>query len=227
VCGHTDTLLLCVVQITFAGIKFLCTQINARGIQKVRSILGCFLCATGNTAEARSYCSSRSDNDMLRVSFNCNPLMPSECDVNMVATPRTSNINAQSCSNFRNSYPTVSKDHCLSTLHVLFVCGCGWASLPVFINNTGSAAFKHFGPLVHTSLRQTVSVHTWQSTVDGSCTFHSFRHQAIHCCMLLLVLGANLLWCTHFYATLTRHRLQLNHTRSMSPSDLQLQHDQA
>jgi hypothetical protein len=83
------------------------------------------------------------------------PFVPSECDVKMLA-PRTSNINAQSCSNLRNSYPTVFKNLCLSTLHVLFVCGCGWASLPVCINNAGSAAFKHFGPLVHTSLRPTV-----------------------------------------------------------------------
>jgi hypothetical protein len=78
----------------------------------------------------------------------------------MVATqkfaPRTNNINTQSCGNFRNSYSTVSKNHCVSTLHVLFVCGCGWASLPVCINNTDSADFKHFDPLVHTPLWQTV-----------------------------------------------------------------------
>jgi hypothetical protein len=91
--------------------------------------------------------------------------------------PRTSNINAQSCSNFRISYPTVSKNHCWSTRLVLFVCGCGWASLPVCINDTGSAAFKHFDPLVHTSLWQTVLSILGSQLSMNLCTFHSFRHQ--------------------------------------------------
>jgi hypothetical protein len=37
-----------------------------------------------NTAEARSYCSSRSDSDMLRVWFSC-PCVPIECGVKMTA----------------------------------------------------------------------------------------------------------------------------------------------
>jgi hypothetical protein len=47
---------------------------------------------------------------------------------------------------FRNSCHTFSKNHCLSTLHVLFACGCGWVSLPVCVNND-STVFKHFDPL--------------------------------------------------------------------------------
>jgi hypothetical protein len=88
------------------------------------------------------------------------PFVPSECGVKMVATlkfaPMTNNINAQSCSNFRSSYPRVCKNNCLITLHILFVCGCGWVSLPVCINSTSPAAFKHFDSLIHTSLWQTV-----------------------------------------------------------------------
>jgi hypothetical protein len=41
----------------------------------------------GNTAEDWSYCSSRSDSDMLRVWFSCSPLVPSECGVKMVVYP--------------------------------------------------------------------------------------------------------------------------------------------
>jgi hypothetical protein len=51
--------------------------------------------------------------------------------------------NVQSCS---SSYTTVSKNHCLSTLYVVFVCGCEWASLPVCINNNGSAAWNFQPP---------------------------------------------------------------------------------
>jgi hypothetical protein len=63
-----------------------------------------------------------------------------------------SNINAQSCSNFCNSYPTVSSNHCLRFAHLWLWMGI----FTVCINNTGSAAFKNIDPLIHTSLWQTV-----------------------------------------------------------------------
>jgi hypothetical protein len=44
----------------------------------------CFM--IGSTAEAWSYWSPRSDNDMLRVWFSCSLFVPSECGVKMVAT---------------------------------------------------------------------------------------------------------------------------------------------
>jgi hypothetical protein len=81
-------------------------------------------------------------------------------------TPRMKNINTQSCSNFHSIYPTASKKHCLSKVHILFICGCGFTSLPVCIN-TGSTAFKCSDPLVHTSLWQTV-VHTWHPVFNRS-----------------------------------------------------------
>jgi hypothetical protein len=54
-------------------------------IYKVKAILEYVRCIIGNTAEAWSYCSSRSDGKMLRVWFNCSPFMPSECGVKMTA----------------------------------------------------------------------------------------------------------------------------------------------
>jgi hypothetical protein len=38
---------------------------------------------TGNNAEAWSYCSSRSDSDMLLVWFSCFPFVPSKHGINM------------------------------------------------------------------------------------------------------------------------------------------------
>jgi hypothetical protein len=73
-------------------------------------------------------------------------------------------------------------------LHVLFICGFGWVSWPVCIN-TGLAAFKHFDPLIHTSLWQTVLSTLGSQLSVGLCPFHSFRHQKLHHC-ILLVLGA-------------------------------------
>jgi hypothetical protein len=51
----------------------------------VRPILEYFLRMNDNTAEAWTYCSSRSDSDILRVWFSC-PFVPSECGVKLVAT---------------------------------------------------------------------------------------------------------------------------------------------
>jgi hypothetical protein len=57
-----------------------------RGIPNVGAVFEYFRCMIGNAAEARSYCSSRSDSDMLRVWLSCSPFVPSECGVKMVAT---------------------------------------------------------------------------------------------------------------------------------------------
>jgi hypothetical protein len=43
-------------------------------------------CMIGNTAEVWSYCSLRSDGDMLRVWFTCRPFVPSEHGGKMFAT---------------------------------------------------------------------------------------------------------------------------------------------
>jgi hypothetical protein len=60
-------------------------HIFTKKIKKVRVILECFRCIIGNTAEAGSCCSSRSDGDMLRVWFSRRPFVQSEHGVNMTA----------------------------------------------------------------------------------------------------------------------------------------------
>jgi hypothetical protein len=75
--------------------------LNTKEIQKVRAILEYFRCMIGNTAEAWSYCSSRSDCDMLRVWFTYSPFVQSEHGVNVTAplkVPRISNM--QQCVGF-------------------------------------------------------------------------------------------------------------------------------
>jgi hypothetical protein len=96
-------------------------------------------------------------------------------------------MNTQPLSNFHSGYSVVSKNHCLGTLHVFFHCGCGWASLRVCIGSTDSAAFKHFGPLVHTSLWQTVLSILSRELSWISTFFHFFVHQETHCCTFLVV----------------------------------------
>jgi hypothetical protein len=54
-------------------------------IKKVRAILEYFCCVIGNTAEAWSCCSSRSDRDMLRVWFSCTLFVPIEHGVKVTA----------------------------------------------------------------------------------------------------------------------------------------------
>jgi hypothetical protein len=103
-----------------------------------------------------------------------------------------------------------SKNHYFSMLHVLFVCVCAWASLPMCINNTGSVAFKYFNPLVHSSL--------WQKVLFLQTPKYA------HC--MLLVLGANLTWRSHFMSCSLCTNGQLNHIHSMPPSDIKLQHGQ-
>jgi hypothetical protein len=104
-------------------------------------------------------------------------------------------------------------------VHVLFECG--WTSLPVCINNTGSAAFKHFDPLMANS-----SVHTWQSVVNGSLplSFLGTKRRTIASCLSLLQTCSGAVIFTP--CSLGTGGLQLNHTCRMSPCDLELQHDQ-
>jgi hypothetical protein len=98
---------------------------------------------------------------------------------------------------------------------------------PVCINNTGSAAFKHFDPLVHTSLWQTVlSILGGQLKMD-LCLFHSFRHQErtiVGCLSLVQTSSGAVIFAT---CSLGTNGLQLNHTCSMSPPDLELEHGQS
>jgi hypothetical protein len=54
-------------------------------IKKVRAILEYFRRMIGNTAEAWSCCSLRSDGDMLRVWFSCSSYVPCEHGVKMAA----------------------------------------------------------------------------------------------------------------------------------------------
>jgi hypothetical protein len=49
----------------------------------VKAIMEHFRCMIGNTAKAWSCYNSRSDGDMLRMSFNCSPLVLRECGVNL------------------------------------------------------------------------------------------------------------------------------------------------
>lgn len=91
--------------------------------------------------------------------------------------PRTNNINAHSSSNFHSSYHTLSKNHCFSTFHVLFICGCGLGSLPACMNYPGLASFKPFHPLEHTSLQQTVPSALGIQLSTELCPFRSFPHQ--------------------------------------------------
>jgi hypothetical protein len=79
--------------------------------------------------------------------------------------PRMSDINAKFCNNFCNTCLAVSKNHCFSTLHVLFICGREWPSLSA-CTTTGSAALKHFDEIVHLIVAN-ISVRSWQPTVDG------------------------------------------------------------
>jgi hypothetical protein len=105
-------------------------------------------------------------------------------------------------------------------------CGCGWPSLPVCIDNTGSAAFKHFDPLVHTTLLRTVLSILGSQLSMGLCPFHFFRHQKTHDCMLLLLLQTSSGAGIFTPCCLGTDGLQLNHAHSMPPSDLELQHDE-
>jgi hypothetical protein len=56
-----------------------------KGIQKVTAMLEYFRFVIGNTAEACSWCSSRSNGDILRVWFNFSPFVRSEHGVKMTA----------------------------------------------------------------------------------------------------------------------------------------------
>jgi hypothetical protein len=125
-----------------------------------------FCCMTGNTVEARSYCISWAESDMQQVWFICSPYVVNECAwrwlLHQMFAPRTSNSNAQSCSNFHNSYPTV---HCLIMQRGVLTC-----------------------------LHQTTN----EVVIFTPCSL-----------------------CTH-----THTHTQLNHTYSMSPPNLELQHKQ-
>jgi hypothetical protein len=131
--------------------------------------------------------------------------------------PNTSNINAQFCSTFHSSSPTVSKNHCLNLLHVLLICG--WASLPVCTSNISSAAFKHFDSHL---LWQTVLSVLGGQLLTELCAFHSFSQQkctTAHCLSLVQTSKAAAIFTP---CSLSTNRLHLNQSRSMPPSDHEL-----
>lgn len=81
---------------------------------------------------------------MLRVWFSGNLFVLSKCGVNVVAKLEVCVKGEQhSHSVFHKilHYITVPQNHYLDTLRVLFICGRGRATLPVYIT-AGSAAFK-------------------------------------------------------------------------------------
>jgi hypothetical protein len=82
-------------------------------------------------------------------------------------TPRMSNTNAQFWSSFCNSYPTVSKNCCMSKRQVLFICELG-GLLCLSVSTTLVWMLLNVDPLVHISLWQKSSVLAWQSIVIGS-----------------------------------------------------------
>lgn len=128
-----------------------------------------------------------------------------------------------------SSLTAVSKNHWFSMVHVLFVCGYGWAFLPVCINNTNSAVFKHFNPLVHMSQWWTVLILGSQLLKDLCPFIPSDTKNCIICittCCLSLVQTASAA-VIFMSCSLCINRLQMNHTRSMSLSDHELQHYQA
>lgn len=147
---------------------------STRGVQKVREILEHFRCMTGNTGEFGSHCSAETRRQWhSALQFGCSPLVPSECSCCTGGLhTKDDHINARSCSSFHSSYRTVSKNHCLSTLHVLFVCGA-----PTCQHR--QQRFGCFWTFRSTRTHFTVtdsSVHTWQLSMD-LCHFHSFRQK--------------------------------------------------
>jgi hypothetical protein len=54
-------------------------------MKRISAVLGYFCCMIGNTTEAWSYCSSRTDSDMLKVWYMCSLFLLSECGVKMIA----------------------------------------------------------------------------------------------------------------------------------------------
>jgi hypothetical protein len=138
--------------------------------------------------------------------------------------PRMSNSNTQSCSNFCNSYLTVSKNHCLSTqwcslvnvdrLPYLSASTMVCMLLNILIHSHILHCGKEFHPYF--------SVNCWWNL----CPFHSFRHtkKCTTACCLYMVDTSNT--AVIFTSCSIGTNGQLNHIHSMSPSDLYLQHDE-
>jgi hypothetical protein len=88
----------------------------------------------------------------------CPVSVASRCLLHQRFSLRISNINAQSCSSYRNSF----HQSLLEQAPHLFVCERERVSLPICFK-TGSAAFKHFEPFAHTS--------SWQTLLSIPMTF--------------------------------------------------------
>lgn len=134
--------------------------------------------------------------------------------------PRMSNTNAQFWSSFCNSYPAVSKNCCLSTHQVLFICELG-GLLCLSVSTTLVWMLLNVDPLVHISLWQKSSVLAWQSIAP----FHSFIHQKMHYFMFLALVRTCIGEVIFMLCSFNTSWRQLNCTHSMSLSDLELQCD--
>jgi hypothetical protein len=100
-----------------------------------------------------------------------------------------------------------------------------------FVNVDGRPYLSASTTLVHLLLN--ISIRSWQTVLSilssqlsmDPCLFHSFRHQnrSIACCLSLVQNSSGTFIFTP--CSLRTNGLQLNHTRSMSPSGFELQHD--
>lgn len=108
------------------------------------------------------------------------------CGVKMVATRSLNQGRATLMPSLAAvCYPTVSKNHCLSILHILFVSGFGWVSLPVWIDNTSSAAFKYSDPLIHALLCWYLEANWWWISAPSDIK-NAFLHVSCPWCKPLV-----------------------------------------
>jgi hypothetical protein len=127
--------------------------------------------------------------------------------------------------------PNLAATCTVITLQFPRIIASGHKMFCSFVDENGhpySAAFKHFDPLLHTSLWKNSSVHIFQPFVIDFCPFYSSRQKkkdTIARCLSWVKISSAAIIFTPY--TLGINRLQLNHTHTMSPPDLFLQHDQA
>jgi hypothetical protein len=127
---------------------------------------------------------------------------------------------------FCNSYRTVSKNHCLTTLYVLFVCGCGhpylsasitlvWLFLDFSIHLCTLHCGKQFCPYLEASYQ-------W---ISAPFISSDTNKRTIASCLSLVQTSSGAVIFTSW--SLGTVGLQLNHICNMSPSDLEQQYYQA
>jgi hypothetical protein len=207
---------------------FLINLLYMRGIKKVRAISEYFHCVTGNTAEAWLCCSSRSDSDMLWVWFSC-PFVPSECCVKMVATLKS----------LHQGWATLMPNLAVISAVVIlqFPRINAWAH-SMFVDVDGHLYLSALTTLVRLLLNILIHSYTLHCgkqfcpSLAHNCLWISApfipsdtRRCTVACCLSLVqTTSAAVIFMPFSFGT---NGLQLNHTHSMSPSDLLLQHGQA